>query len=151
LEYKKALDDALSMYMNDSELWLLRGNAEELTAAGRGQRGGAASIAFYEAAMQRSADDFAAHHYMFHSYENLNGMPEAVEHGEAYVRQAWSVPHAHHMYGHDLRRVGRIDDAIARFSKADELENAYYAAEKIPSNYDWHHEHNLDLLSTAYQ
>ena len=37
-EYKKFLDEALAKYMDDMELWLLRGNAEEPTAAGRGQR-----------------------------------------------------------------------------------------------------------------
>src|SRR5262249_4511032 len=43
--YKRALDEALVRDMDDVELWLLRGNAEERPAAGRGQRGGPASIA----------------------------------------------------------------------------------------------------------
>ena len=55
------------------------------------------------------------------------------------------------MWGHDLRRVGRIDDAIAAFRRTDELERAYYAAERIDPALDWHHVHNLDLLATAYQ
>jgi tetratricopeptide (TPR) repeat protein len=55
------------------------------------------------------------------------------------------------MWGHDLRRVGRIDDAIAAFRRTDELERAYYAAEGIPAALDWHHVHNLDLLASAYQ
>ena len=55
------------------------------------------------------------------------------------------------MLAHDLRRVGRTQEAIAEFLKADELENAYYAAEKIPADLDGHHKHNLDLLSTSYQ
>jgi tetratricopeptide (TPR) repeat protein len=55
------------------------------------------------------------------------------------------------MYGHDLRRVGRIEDAIAQFKKADELESEYYKTENIPSEFDWHHEHNIDLLATSYQ
>ena len=49
--YKKAIDDALIANLNDPQLWLLRGNAEESTAAGRGQRGGVASIAFYQQAL----------------------------------------------------------------------------------------------------
>ncbi len=151
LEYKRALDEALALYINDVELWLLRGNAEEPTAAGRGQRGGAASIAFYEAALNRSPDNFAAHHYLIHSCETIGQIDQALKHGEAYARLAPAVPHAHHMYGHDLRRVGRIEDAIARFTRAGELENAYYRAERIPPGFDWHHQHNLDLLSTAYQ
>ena len=40
--YKKAIDDALAVNMDDPQLWLLRGNAEEANASGRGQRGGAA-------------------------------------------------------------------------------------------------------------
>ncbi|HSE37691.1 MAG TPA: hypothetical protein VLG74_10335, partial [Blastocatellia bacterium] len=151
LEYKKAIDDALSLDINDAELWLLRGNAEETTAAGRGQRGGAASTAFYQRVFAVSPDNFAAHHYLIHSYENIGQMEPALKHGEAYSRLAFAIPHAHHMYGHDLRRVGRIMEAIAEFRKADDLENSYYNTENIPSDYDWHHQHNLDLLSTSYQ
>ena len=151
IEYKKAIDDALSIDINDSELWLLRGNAEESTAAGRGQRGGVSSTAFYHRVFAVSPDNFAAHHYLIHSYENVGQMEPALKHGEAYSRLAFAIPHAHHMYGHDLRRVGRIMEAIAEFRKADDLENSYYSAENIPSDYDWHHQHNLDLLSTSYQ
>lgn len=150
-EYKKALDDALAAYPQDAELWLLRGNAEEASAAGRGQHGGAASIPFYEKALQLAPDHIAAHHYLTHSLENVERINEALKHGEAYARLAYAVPHALHMYGHDLRRVGRVMDAIAQFRRADQLEQNYYKAENIPSQLDWHHEHNLDLLSTSYQ
>ena len=150
-EYKRALDDALAAYAQDTELWLLRGNAEEANAAGRGQHGGVASIPFYEKALQLAPDHIAAHHYLTHSLENINRIEEALKHGEAYARLAFSVPHALHMYGHDLRRVGRVADAIAQFRRADQLEQDYYKAENIPSQFDWHHEHNLDLLSTSYQ
>jgi tetratricopeptide (TPR) repeat protein len=151
LDYKKAIDEALGHDMDDAELWLLRGNAEEPTAAGRGQRGGAASTAFYLEALRLAPDHAAAHHYLTHSYETIGRIPSALEHGEAYARLASSVPHAHHMWGHDLRRVGRIDEAIAAFRRTHELELAYYAAEGIPASLDWHHVHNLDLLATAHQ
>src|ERR687884_471740 len=150
-EYKKALDDAIAAYPQDTELWLLRGNAEEDSAAGRGQRGGEASLPFYEKVLQLVPDHIAAHHYLTHSYENIGRIPEALKHGEVYARLAFSVPHALHMYGHDLRRVGRVGDAIAQFRRADQLEMDYYKAENIPSQFDWHHEHNLDLLATSYQ
>lgn len=149
--YKKAIDEALAKDMGDAELWLLRGNAEEPTAAGRGQRGGAGSVAFYREALRLAPDNAAAHHYLTHSYETIGQIPSALEEGEAYARLAPAVPHSHHMWGHDLRRVGRIDDAIAAFRRTDALEKAYYAAEKIPAALDWHHVHNLDLLATAYQ
>ncbi len=150
-DYKKAMDDALATDPADVELWLLRGNAEEANAGGHGLHGGASSIGFYEKALKLSPDHLAAHHYLIHSYENIGKIDEALKHAEAYVRLAPAVPHAHHMYGHDLRRVGRIEDAIAQFKKADELESEYYKTENIPSEFDWHHEHNIDLLATSYQ
>src|SRR5947209_2690478 len=150
-EYKKALDEALAAYPQDVELWLLRGNAEEANAAGRGQHGDAAAIRFYEKALQLAPDHIAAHHYLTHSLENVGRIEEALKHGEADARLAFSVPHALHMYGHDLRRVGRVSEAIAQFRRADQLEQDYYKAENIPSQLDWHHEHNLDLLATSYQ
>ena len=50
--YKQAIDRAIAADIDDVELWLIRGNAEEPTAAGRGQRGGAASTAFYQEALR---------------------------------------------------------------------------------------------------
>ena len=151
IAYKQALDEALAQDMDDVELWLLRGNAEEPTAAGRGQRGGASSVAFYERALSVSPEHLAAHHYLVHSYEMIGRIDDALAHGEVYARLAPGVPHAHHMWAHDLRRVGRTRDAIAEFLKADALEKAYYAAEGVPAELDWHHQHNLDLLATSYQ
>jgi tetratricopeptide (TPR) repeat protein len=149
--YKKSLEDALAQDMSDVELWLLRGNTEERTAAGRGQRGGAASIAFYNQALAVSPDHFAAHHYLIHSYETIGDVAKALVHGEAYARLAHEVPHARHMWGHDLRRVGRVEDAIREFQRTYDLETAYYRAESLGEDLDWHRPHNLDLLATCYQ
>jgi len=149
--YKQAIDKAIAADIDDPELWLIRGNAEEPTAAGRGQRGGVASTAFYQEVLRIAPDNGAAHHYLTHSYENLNQIPRALEHGEVYARLAAAIPHAIHMYGHDLRRVGRLDEAIAAFTRTDDLEDAYYAAEKIGPELDWHHVHNLDLLATSHE
>ena len=149
--YKQAIDKALIADFDDVELWLIRGNAEEPTAAGRGQRGFAASVAFYLQALQVAPGNGAANHYLTHSFENLNRVDDALKHGEVYASLAPAVPHAHHMWGHDLRRVGRLDEAIAAFSRTDELEKSYYLQEKIPAGLDWHHVHNLDLLATSYE
>ena len=149
--YKQAIDKALAADLSDIELWLIRGNAEEPTASGRGQRGSAASTAFYLEALRLEPDNAAAHHYLIHSYEGVGAIDRALVHGEAYARLSPAIPHAHHMWGHDLRRVGRIDDAIAAFTRTDDLEKAYYAAEKIPVELDWHHVHNLDLLATSHE
>jgi len=150
LAYKKSLDDALAADLEDPQLWLLRGNAEEANASGRGQRGGAGSVAFYERVLKLVPDHASAHHYLVHSYETLGRIDQALEHGEAFARLAPAIPHAAHMWGHDLRRVGRVDEAIVQFLKADTLERAYYKAEKIDPALDWHHGHNLGLLASCY-
>jgi tetratricopeptide (TPR) repeat protein len=149
--YKKAIENALSANPEDVELWLLRGNAAEAAADGRGQRGRADSIAFYEAAMARSPDNFAAHHYLIHSYENIGRNELAEQHGQAYARLAAGIPHAHHMWGHDLRLTGKIDAAIEQFEIANQLEKSWYARDGLDASLDWHRPHNLDLLSRSLQ
>src|SRR5215471_11620544 len=149
--YKKAIDEALTKYPDDTELWLLRGNAEEPTAAGRGQRGLVGAVAYYQAALAVSPANPAAEHYLVHAFESIGHPEEAVKHGEIYARLCPSVPHAQHMYGHDLRILGRSDEAIAQFRKADALELSYYESEKIPARYDWHRIHNLDLMAGSYE
>ena len=151
LAYKKSIDDALAQDLDDTQLWLLRGNAEESNASGRGQRGTAGSVAFYQAILRLVPEHASAHHYLIHTYETIGRIEKALEHGEAFARLSPAIPHAAHMWGHDLRRVGRVDDAIAQFLKADSLELAYYAAERLDPSLDWHHGHNLDLLSTCYE
>jgi tetratricopeptide (TPR) repeat protein len=149
--YRKSLDDAVAADIENPQLWLLRGNASEPNAAGRGQRGGAASIAFYEHVLEFQPDNASAHHYLVHSYETIGRIDKALEHGEAFARLSPSIPHAYHMWGHNLRRVGRVDEAIAQFKAADAHERAYYEAEKLDPSLDWHHRHNLDLLAMCYQ
>lgn len=151
LAYRKAIDDALARDLDDPQLWLLRGNAEEANASGRGQRGGAASLAFYQAVLKLVPDHASAHHYLVHSYETIGRIDRALEHGEQFARLSPQIPHAAHMWAHDLRRVGRVDDAITQFLRTDELERAWYAAEGIDPALDWHHGHNLDLLASCYE
>ena len=149
--YRKAIYDALLANPSNPVLWILRGFADEGPIAGHGQTGDVDSLAFYETALAVSPDNSAAHHYLAHTFENMDRNEEALEQSEAYLRLAPSIPHAHHMRGHELRRAGRIEDAIEEFSKANELENAYYRAEHIPPDYDWHRAHNLTLLATCHQ
>jgi len=149
--YKRAIDEALAKYPEDTELWLLRGNAEEPTAAGRGQRGLIGAIAYYEAVLAITPDNPAAEHYLVHAYESIGHPEEAVKHGAIYARLCPAVAHAQHMYGHDLRIVGRIDESIAQFRKADAIEKTYYESERIPARLDWHRIHNLDLMAESYE
>jgi tetratricopeptide (TPR) repeat protein len=149
--YVRAIDDALEYDPQDTELWTLRGNAEEPGAGGRGQQGGASSIVFYEEAIRRVPGHFGAHHYLIHSNENVGRFDEALKHGQVYSAAAPQVPHALHMYGHDLMKTGQMDKAIEIFGRARKLEHTYYDDEKILRDYDWHHTHNTALLALSHR
>ncbi len=149
--YRKVIDDALAIDIDDAGLWLLAGNAQEAMASGRGQRGTAATVPYYEMVLRLVPNHASAHHYLVHTYETINQIDLALKHGAEFARMSPAIPHAAHMYGHDLRRVGRVDDAIVEFKRAESLELAYYKAERIDPALDWHHAHNLDLLAGCYQ
>jgi tetratricopeptide (TPR) repeat protein len=149
--YRNALDKDIAMFPADEEFWLLRGLAESPDPAERGQGGVIASIRFYEKATTVASGHFAAHHYLAHAYENAGRINDALVEGATYARMAPNIPHARHMHGHSLRRVGRTQEAIAEFTAADKLGLEYFESEKIPIEYDWHYQHNLDLLATSYQ
>ena len=150
--YVAALDAAIEGDPLDAELWSQRGNAEEPGGAyGRGQRGTASSIAFYERAIALVPGHFGAHHYLIHTYENIGYFDKALEHGKVYADAASTVPHALHMYAHDLMKLGRTPEAIEVFGRANRLELDYYANEKISRDYDWHHSHNIALLALSHR
>lgn len=150
-EYLDDFNLAVSKYPKDVELLLARGQAEGGTHDMPGMAGGAGSVTFYERALAEQPQYFATHHYLTHADENLGRIDEALKHAAEYVRLAPQVPHAHHMEGHVLRRTGRMQDAIAEFRRADELELAYFRTEKIAPESDWHYHHNLDLLGSCYE
>jgi len=150
--YIKALNVALEGDPADAELWTQRGNAEEPGgASGRGQRGTASSVAFYERAIALVPGHFGAHHYLIHTYEQIGHFDKALEHGKVYADAASQVPHALHMYAHDLMKLGRTRDAIDVFGRARTLEHEYYARENIARDFDWHHTHNLSLLALSHR
>ena len=105
--YRTLLDESLTAFPSDEELWLLRGVAESPDPADRGQGGAASSGRFYEQAAGVAPSHFAAHHYLTHAYENTGRFDDALAQAAAYVKMAPAIPHAHHMHGHLLRRVGR--------------------------------------------
>ncbi len=151
LAFRQAIDGALAAYPNDVELLLLRGHAEEPTPFGDGGGCVASAIAYYQRALAIAPDNFAAHHFLAHCYENQGKFSDALEQARIYAQMAPQIPHGQHIYGHELRGVGRNEEAIQFFLKAETLENGYYRRENIPASFDWHHAHNLSLLASAYQ
>ena len=149
--FKQSLDDALAEFPADEQFLLLRGSAEESNPFGDGQGCVMGAIPFFERVLLRSPDNFAASHFLIHCYENSGRPAEALLYARAYVRLAPEVPHAHHMYGHVLRRTGGMLEAIAQFKIADALELAYFKRNNLAPGIDWHHPHNLGLLASSYQ
>lgn len=148
--YRTELDIAIATFPRDVELLLLVGQAQERTHSAHGMGAGAGAVPFYQRALTERPDYFAIHHYLIHAYENSNRLERALEHAAAYVRMAAAIPHAHHMYGHVLGRMGRAKEAIAAFRTADALDSDYLRTENIPQEYNWHYRHNLDLLGGSY-
>jgi tetratricopeptide (TPR) repeat protein len=149
--YRNALDAALQKYPSDVELWLLRGISQSPDPADRGQGSVEAAVPFYEKALGLSPNHFAARHYLTHAHENARRAGQALPFAAAYAKAAPSVPHALHMHGHVLRQLGRVDEAVAAFESAQKVQMAYLAAEKIAPEFDWHYEHNVDLLAASYR
>ena len=157
--YRKALDGAIAAFPNDLEFVVRRGIAESPDPADRGQGSVAGSIPYYERALKPSVPSapsaalgtWPAHHFLAHAHENAGRIKEDETHAAAYAAANPAVPHAVHMHGHELRRLGRINEAIARFEAADKLQRDYLARENIPAEFDWPHAHNLDLLAASYQ
>ena len=84
---------------------------------------------YYERALALVPGHFAAHHYLTHADENT-GQHEAGARRTArrLPKSAPEVPHARHMHGHNLRRAGRVFEAIAEFEAADRLHREYTQA-----------------------
>jgi tetratricopeptide (TPR) repeat protein len=145
-----ALDNAL---INDSTniiLLLMRGMAAEGYATGIGQRGREDSIRYYTKVLDLDPSNMAAHHFLVHSYEMTSQVDKAIEQAAIYQKLAPAVAHAHHMYGHDLRRTEGLQQAIAQFEKADQITEDFYRSEPETLLYDWNYRHNLSLLGAAY-
>jgi tetratricopeptide (TPR) repeat protein len=151
VSYRKTVSDALKSNPNDAWLWIQRGLADEPSPFTHGQAGAVDTLAFYKMAMTLAPENLPALHYYAHTCESIGRIKEALELTTKYAQLAPQIPHARHMHGHELLRTGRTQEAIQEFLKTKELEDTYYRSEKIPSRYDWHHAHNLQLLAMSYQ
>jgi tetratricopeptide (TPR) repeat protein len=149
--YRASLDRALAQFPDDVQLLLLRGQAADPPDGSGRLSNDDPAVSFFERATRLAPDQFASHHYLIHTYETAGRHQDALSHADTYVRMAPAVPHAHHMKGHGLRRLGRTGEAIVEFRKAADLEAAFFQAEKMPQEYDWHVHHNWGLLAASYR
>ncbi len=92
VEYRQALKDAIKRNPNDPWLWIQRGLADEGSPLTHGQAGGVDTLAFYKTALALAPDNFVAHHYYAHTYENIGRTKEALDESATYVRMAPVIP-----------------------------------------------------------
>ena len=149
--YRQSIDEAIKANPRDPWLLVQRGLAEEASPYTHGQASGASSLVYYKRALAIDPSNLAAFHYEIHAHENLGDVKAALDESASYARLAYAIPHAHHMRGHELMRMGRTEEAIQEFQKTNELEENHYHTEKIPAQYDWHHAHNLQLMALNYE
>ena len=148
-QYRHELTRLIEDYPWDAELWIARGQAEELDARGIGQSGGIEQAVWYEAALAHDPSHIGALHYLTHCYENIGAYELAVDRAEKYGNRAKAAPHAQHMVGHVLPRAGRWEDAVRRFARGHRLEVEYFKTENVKPGIEWHHLHNLHLYGMA--
>ena len=146
--YRRAIDELIAMDPDDAHAWVLRGNAAEARATGRGQGGRVTSIAYYEAALHHDPSHWGANHYLVHAYEGLAQYEKSGENGAKYAAAVVGVPHAQHMYAHVLPRLGRWQEALSQLGKADDLQREYFGR-GIPPVEEWHHGHNIHLMGSV--
>lgn len=149
--YREAVDEAIKENPRDTWLLVQRGLAAEASPFTHGQASGEESLAYYRKALALEPGNLAAFHYAIHANENLGNIKQALDQSATYARLAYAIPHAHHMHGHELMRMGRTEEAIQEFLKANTLEENEYRTEGIPAQYDWHHAHNLQLMALNYE
>lgn len=149
--YRAALDAALAKWPDDVELLVMRGNAAAPLPPGIGPYQGAAGEAWFRRALALAPGHPGAYHYLAHAAENEGRFEDAAEAAATFAKLAPRAPHALHMHGHALLRSGRMAEAIARFEEADRIGAEIRKAEGIADSDDWHHSHNLSLLSSVYR
>jgi tetratricopeptide (TPR) repeat protein len=129
---------------------LLHPDDPELLLAAAAVSRGPDRVELLERVLELEPDHVGAHHLLVHTHEeSRETLERAVAHGAELSRLAPSVAHGRHMYGHNLRRVGRAAEAIVEFEAAREIELRTEREEGISVRYDWHHPHNLALLAMS--
>jgi tetratricopeptide (TPR) repeat protein len=149
LAYRAALDAYLTRWPDDPDALVLRGDAESSHLAGHGRTGGEEAIRWYETALARAPDHLAANHYLAHALENTGRLAEAAERARRFAELAPASPHAQHMAGHPLPRLGRWREARAWFERADRLHRERFETGALAPASDWHFGHNLRMLGVV--
>jgi len=151
------MDTASIQFPADAEMWaftgVLRGYSDYKGPEGETYKEKARQAIdnYMNRSLKIEPNHFGVWHYLIHLNEAATDFNKALQYGQWYTKAAPAIPHAWHMYAHDLMKTGRVSEAIEKFTYAFNLEEKKYAEEKMPAHYDWHHQHNMELLAYCYQ
>ncbi len=102
-----------------------------------------------QAVLAKEPENPGAHHYLIHLYEAQGKIDLAGQHAREFALLAPNSPHAQHMYGHILPQLGKWEEALSQFQRANELHQEEFKQDGINPSEDWHFSHNLDLLAAT--
>ncbi|MDH7460382.1 hypothetical protein QEG73_03800 [Chitinophagaceae bacterium 26-R-25] len=149
------MDEANYEFANDAEMWAFTGMFRFDYHSPDGETEEQASRHTIDDYLLKSQqlqyNHFGVWHILIHANEGATDFKKALEYGAMYTKAAPAIPHAWHMYAHDLMKTGRVEEAIEKFTYAFKLEEQKYKTENMPTHYDWHHAHNMELLAYCYQ
>lgn len=106
-------------------------------------------VTMLESILAKEPENPGAHHYLIHLYEPRGKIDLAGQHAREFARLAPNSPHAQHMYGHILPQLGKWEEALVQFQRANELHQEEFKLDGISPAEDWHYSHNIDLLAST--
>ncbi|MES2890618.1 MAG: hypothetical protein V4725_01365 [Bacteroidota bacterium] len=156
-EVSSMMDKANEQFPADPQMWMYTGILRLFTdfkgpeGETYAQKCRAAMDNYLSKTLAISPDHFGAFHFLIHMNEGASDFKKALYYGNLYTQSSPEIPHAWHMYAHDLMKTGQVSEAIEKFNHAFALEKKKYQSEQMPAHYDWHHQHNMELLAYCHQ
>jgi len=137
------IDQALTQYEEDQELWFTRAQI----ACNYGNSGGNSNSAiFYKALLKINPLHPGANHELIHFYEGQQRPNLGWPHAEGFFLSSPGIPHASHMQAHLATRLGKWDKTSDRSTKAVKLEIAYHKDMNVKPSEDHQFQHHIQTL-----
>lgn len=139
----EVIDQALSVYEDDQELWFTRA---QIACNYRTFGGSATSAPYYKALCRINPVHPGANHELLHFHEGQQRPSLGWPHAEAYLLSSPGIPHASHMQAHLATRIGKWAKTSDRSTRAVELETAYHKDMSVKPSEDSQFEHHVQTL-----
>lgn len=137
------IDQALSQYDEDQELWFARAQI----ACNYATFGGNASSApYYKALLKINPLHPGANHELIHFHEGQQRPALGWPYAEGYLNSSLGIHHANHMQAHLATRLGKWEKTSDRSAKAVQLQTAYHKDMNVKPSEDHQFQHHVQTL-----